>query len=153
MTHDTTLEKLRRSPLTDDRDLVRFVGGMLHNAITTRLWVILLDDEMRSTDVILPLDDAPEDPRAVVAMLSSGPVRAAQMLGERVAKIIDHTPARAVAVVWERPGPPGASGDTLLWVGAMREAFARNPGALRAQLVLSDEGAHLIGEPVSKRAA
>ncbi|WP_156759402.1 hypothetical protein [Microbacterium karelineae] len=152
MTDFDSLQMLRTRPLTDDRDLVRLVSALLGTASTARVWLLLLDDEMRSTEVLIPIDDLPADAGAVVAMPSDGPVAAAEMLGARVADIVRDAPVSAVVVVWERPGAPGARADTLAWIDAMRTAFASDPRALRAQLVLSDEGAHVIGEP-ARRAA
>ncbi|WP_110589245.1 hypothetical protein [Microbacterium suaedae] len=152
MTHDKTLEFFRGRPLTDDRELSRLVAALLDEAITDRVWLLLLDDEMRWTEVVIPIDELPVDASEVVAMPSGGPIEAAAMLGSRVADIVRQTPVASVIVVWERPGASGARADTLAWADAMRAAFVESPDALRAQLVLTDEGAHLLGAPVRRAA-
>lgn len=152
MTDSMTLDVLRDRPLTDDRDLTRFVTAFLERARTTRAWLLLLDGAMRMTDATIPVEDLPEDPTATVAMPSSGAVSAADALSQRVAQVVDETPAASVVVVWERPDPPGSGPSVRPWAAAMRDAFSRNPAGLRAQFVLTDDGAHLIGEPMVRAA-
>lgn len=153
MTDDDTIYALAHRPLTNDHDLTRLVTALLEKAHARRVWLMLLDDELRSTDVIIPIDDLPPDPSEPVAMPIDGAVTASTGFGARVAQIVDQTPAEAVVVVWERPGAPGADPDTLAWIDGMRRAFTAHPDALRAQLILSEDGAHLIGEPAQRRAA
>lgn len=153
MTDDNTIYALKNRPLTSDHDLTRLVTAMLEKAYVARVWLMLLDDELRSTDVIIPIDDLPSDPTEPIAMPLGGAVTASAGFGARVAQIVDQTPAEAVVVVWERPGAPGADPDTLDWIDGMRRAFAGHPDALRAQLILSEDGAHMIGEPAQRRVA
>src|SRR5699024_3045183 len=119
----------------------------LERALVTRAWLLLLDGAGRMTDAVLPIDDLPDDPTEAVAMPSVGTVSAADLLARRVAQIVGETPAGAVVVVWERPGAPGESADLQRWAGPMRDAFANDPAGLRAQFVLTADGAHLLAEP------
>jgi hypothetical protein len=41
----------------------------------------------------------------------------------------------------------------MRWVEGMRDGFAANPSALRAQLVLTDEGVRTLGRSALRRAA
>src|SRR5699024_4295995 len=111
---------LRNRALTDDRDLTRFVTALLERAEKRRTWLLLIDDAMRMTDVMIPIDDLPADPNEAVAMPASGAVSAADGVAHRVAQIIDETPAGCVVVVWERPDPPGPTSDVAAWAAAMR---------------------------------
>ncbi|MGO1838056.1 MAG: hypothetical protein ACTH0E_00920 [Candidatus Microbacterium stercoravium] len=153
MTDDNTIYALKNRPLTSDHDLTRLVTALLEQAYVSRVWLMLLDDDLRSTDVIIPIDDLPTDPMAATAMPVDGPVAACDGLGVRVAQIVDQTPASAVVVIWERPGAAGADPDTLAWIDGMRRAFLKQPDGLRAQLVLTDDGAHMIGEPAQRYVA
>lgn len=153
MTDATALAELDYRPLTDDRDIERLVNVLLERPSVARTWIMLLDDQLRSTRVIIPIDDLPNDPQAPAAMPSGGPVSAARVLGDRIAQIVDQTPAASVVVIWERPGVPGTDPHLIRWVEGMREGFSRNPLALRAQLVLTDEGARILGGSASSRVA
>jgi hypothetical protein len=103
--------------------------------------------------VIIPIDDLPQDPQSPAAMPSGGPVSAARVFGDRIAQIIEQTPAAAVVVIWERVGGAGADPSLMRWVEGMRDGFAANPSALRAQLVLTDEGVRTLGRSALRRAA
>ncbi len=153
MTKNENLLDLDHRPLTDDRDLERLVGALLDQAHVARAWIMLLDDQWRSTKVIIPINDLPQDPRTPAAMPSSGPVSAARVFGDRIAQIIEQTPAAAVVVIWERPGEPGTDPNLMRWVEGMRDGFASNPRGLRAQLVLSGEGVRTLGGSALSRAA
>ena len=144
MRDNDVVAQLTRRPLTDDRDVERLMGELLEKAVVRRLWIMLLDDQWRSTKVLIPIDDLPRDPQAPAAMPMAGPVSAAIALGARIAQIIDQTPAAAVIVAWERPKRDPR---LMRWVEGMRRGFVHNPHALRAQLVLSEDGIHLLGEP------
>lgn len=152
MVDSTILNTLRDRPMTDDRDLTRFVTALLERAIAPRAWLLLIDSAGRMTDVLMPIDNLPEDPTETVAMPASGAVCAADLLATRVSQIVDETPAGAVVVVWERPGPPGGGSDLRRWSEPMRAAFAHHPDGLRAQFVLADDGAHLVSEPQARAA-
>lgn len=153
MTQNENLLDVDHRPLTDDRDLERLVGALLDTALVERAWIMLLDDQWRSTKVIIPINDLPQDPMSPAAMPSSGPVSAARVFGERIAQIIEQTPAAAVVVIWERPGGPGSDPKLMRWVDGMRDGFAANPRALRAQLVLTNEGVRTLGRSALRPAA
>ncbi len=147
MVDSTTLNTLRDRPMTDDRDLTRFVTALLERAVEPRAWLLFIDSAGCMTDVMMPIDGLSGDPTETVAMPASGAVSAADLLATRVSQIVDETPAGAVVVVWERPGGPGRSSDLRRWSEPMRAAFAHQPDGLRAQFVLADDGAHLVSEP------
>jgi len=153
MTDHDALADLDRRPLTDDRDLERYLTALMRKGSVWRTWVMLLDDQWRSTKVIIPIDGLPKDPQEPAAMPSGGPVSAARVLGVRIAEIVEQTPAAAAVVIWERPGGVGADPKLDRWVSGMREAFAAGPEALRAQVLLGDEGAKVLGDAVLRRAA
>ncbi|WP_221584074.1 hypothetical protein [Microbacterium sp. G2-8] len=142
------IDALRTRPLTHDRDLTALVNALLPTACTRRLWVMLLDDEMRSTDVLMPIDDIPKDPTQIAAMPASGPVTVAQTLGQQIARIVQQTPVAYAVVVWERTGSALVDAVDREWIAGMRQGFASNASALRAQFVLSDDGAEIIADEV-----
>ena len=72
MTDTTALAELDYRPLTDDRDIERLVNVLLERPSAARTWIMLLDDQLRSTRVIIPIDDLPNDPQAPAAMPSGG---------------------------------------------------------------------------------
>ena len=153
MTDIERLAALDHRPLTDDADLEFLVSALLHKAHDSRVWIMLLDDQWRSTKAIIPIDDLPSNPQAPMAMPSGGPLSAARVFGERIAQVVEQTPAAAVVVIWERPGPSGADPNLLRWVDGMRAGFAGNPRALRAQMVLTSEGVKVLRHPRLRTAA
>lgn len=154
MTRDLkTIDELDDRPLNDDRDLSRLVNALLERALGRRVWFLLLDGSLRWTKVIIPIDDVPSDPHEVAAMPSDGPVTTAQLLAARFSEIVRATPADHIVVVWERTGAPTLDETDLAWIDAVEAAFAEDPAALRAQLVLTDDGARLVRRATEERAA
>ncbi|NHI16726.1 hypothetical protein [Microbacterium excoecariae] len=142
--NDNEIEALKDRPLTRDDDLVRLVASLLDTATVARVWLLLLDARMRSTGVLIPLDDRAADPSDVAAMPSSGAITAAELTGQVIARVVRQTPASYAVVAWERPGPARLTLADRSWIRQMTRAFADDPEALRAQLVVSDEGVALV---------
>lgn len=118
-------------PLTTDSDLVAMVDALVQEAIRRQTWVFLLDDEQRALPIAIPMDGVPADP---------APAHVAK-LADRIRQLIEHVPDAASAVlVWERPGGPDLHMLEADWMSALAAAGA----PVRAQLLMSDEGARLV---------
>ncbi|RIX31018.1 hypothetical protein [Amnibacterium setariae] len=118
-------------PLTTDADLVAMATDLVGTAIRRQTWLLLLDDEQRLAPVVVPMDGVPvdADPRHIAT------------LAARLAELVESVPeAASIVLVWERPGGADVRMQEADWIAGL----AATPAPIRAQLVASDDGVHLV---------
>ena len=118
-------------PLTTDADLVAMATDLVGTAIRRQTWLLLLDDEQRLAPVVVPMDGVPvdADPRHIAT------------LAARLAELVESVPeAASIVLVWERPGGADVRMQEADWIAGL----AASPAPIRAQLVASDDGVHLV---------
>jgi hypothetical protein len=118
-------------PLTTDADLVAMATDLVGTAIRRQTWLLLLDDEQRLAPVVVPMDGVPvdADPRHVAT------------LAARLAELVESVPeAASIVLVWERPGGADVRMQEADWIAGL----AASAAPIRAQLVASDDGVHLV---------
>jgi hypothetical protein len=117
-------------PLTTDRDVVAMANDLVGTAIRRQTWLFVLDDEQRLGPCV-QLDGVPAD---------ADPLHVAT-LAARLTELIDGIPeAESVVLVWERTGSPDVLMQEADWIAGL----AATDAPIRAQLIASDAGCHLI---------
>lgn len=118
-------------PLNTVADVVAAVDDLVGPAIRRQTWVLLLDDDQRLVQPLVPMDGVPvdPDPHHIDAM------------ADRVRMLIEAVPdAVAAIVVWERPG----SARVRLMEADWMVGLAATDAPIRVQLIASDDGAQVV---------
>jgi hypothetical protein len=117
-------------PLTTDADLVAMANDLVGSAIRRQTWLFVVDDEQRLGPCV-QLDGVPAD---------ADPLHVAT-LAARLGELIDGLPgAESVVLVWERPGSADVRMQEADWIAGL----AATDAPIRAQLLASDHGVHLV---------
>lgn len=119
-------------PLTTDADLLAMTSDLIGPAIRRQTWLFVLDDDRRLSPVILPvIDGVPvdADPQSIEQLATT--------IAELVARV---EPAGSVVIIWERPGTADVRMQEADWIAGL----AASGAPIRAQLIASDDGVHLI---------
>jgi hypothetical protein len=142
----TSIDRATRSdlPLRTDHQLRIALEDLLERANLAQLWVIFLDADDRLTGPFMPGDGFPDDPLELVRTDDLGEVPVAHVLAERVKMMIEAVGAARAVLVWERPGADGLTPDVRAWVREMALACRANGAALRAQLLLHNNGLRML---------
>jgi hypothetical protein len=118
-------------PLTTDADLVAMATELVGSAIRRQTWLFVLDDEQRLAPIVVPMDGVPAD---------ADPVHVAT-LAARLTELVEGVPSAAsVVLVWERPGSADVRMQEADWIAGL----AASDAPVRAQLLASDDGVHLV---------
>lgn len=118
-------------PLTTDADLVAMATELVGSAIRRQTWLFVLDDEQRLSPIAIPMDGVPAD---------ADPAHVAT-LAARLGELVKGVPgAASVVLVWERPGSADVRMQEADWIAGL----AASGAPIRAQLVASDAGVHLV---------
>lgn len=118
-------------PLTTDTDLVDMATELIGRAVRRQTWLLVLDGDQRLSPIVLPIDGLPADP---------DPEHVAT-LGARLGELVRTVPGgAAVVLVWERPGSADVRMQEADWIAGL----AATDAPIRAQLVASDDGVHLV---------
>jgi hypothetical protein len=109
------------APLTSDQDVMRRVDRLLDQDSRRRrsLWLLFLSGSGVQLPVVVPIDDVPERPDALLVGNLCGVI--ADVLGEAAA-------AGSAVVTLTRPGDDSLDDSDRCWFGAL-DAAARDRGA------------------------
>jgi hypothetical protein len=118
-------------PLSTDADLLAMANELVGPAVRRQTWMFVLDADDRMSPVVAPIDGIPVD---------ADPADIA-LLGSRLTEIVAAVPgAASVVLVWERPGTADVRMQEADWIAGL----AGTGAPIRAQLLSSDDGVHLI---------
>lgn len=126
------------APLLTDHDVLRRVEALVGPATRDgTLWLLFVDGDHRQSPVVVPIDDTPRLPDALVAGL-----------GEVVEGVLGDLATAAgpgsVVLVRERLGPDAVTADDRAWAGALT-AMCRTRGiALRGVHLATPGGVRRI---------
>jgi hypothetical protein len=121
-------------PLSTDADLLAMATEFVGPALRRQVWMITLDDEQRLGPLVSQIDDVPVD---------ADPIDVAR-LADTFRFVVREVPgAASVVLVWERPGSPDVRMQEADWIAGL----AATDAPIRAQLISSDDGVHLV-DPV-----
>ena len=146
MTAPASSDDLRAFEVRSDESLEILVGELLIDAFTTRMWLLFLDDRGRLMDPLLPIDELPDDAAERVHDRRAGDVSHAELVTRRAHEIAGWLRAASFAVVWERPGRGGVTEPLRAWIDGVAATAERIGAPLRAQVVLSNRGARVVGD-------
>jgi hypothetical protein len=138
MTNKTAAD--REAPLTDDILLAERVAFLLERASTRQLWMMFLDADDVQCPMLMPCAGLPADPAQPAGTGVTGPLTAAQLLGSRVAELLDGTDLAQVVFAWERPGGSRPDDRERAWARELAAACTGAGGRVRAQFLVHDRG-------------
>ncbi|WP_157502398.1 hypothetical protein [Leucobacter celer] len=148
-TSDTRIDPDRI--LATDADLQDQLGLMLERATHRQLWLLLIDQEHRLAEPLMPMDDHPLSPHELCETSDLGVVPFARVLVHRARIVCELVGAREFVFVWERCGTDRFTVEDREWArsiagesggtGSSGAAFGGEAVVpLRAQFVLHDTG-------------
>lgn len=118
-------------PMPTDADLVAMANEFVGTAIRRQTWMFTLDDDQRLGPLVSPIDGVPVD---------ADPAHIAR-LAATLTRIVDEVAeAASVVLVWERPGSAAVRMQEADWIAGL----AATDAPIRAQLLSSDDGVHLV---------
>lgn len=128
--------------LRTDAELHTALQKLLQQATHRQVWLFFFDEKQRLIDLILPLDDHPEDPHRMEEVDDLGIVCPPELLVHRAQAIAEMVHAESFAIVWERLGPDKFTADDLDWARAFIDHAGRLSGGapLRSVFLLHDGG-------------
>ncbi|MGW9632385.1 hypothetical protein ACWGST_16960 [Agromyces sp. NPDC055520] len=129
-------DEATRLPVPSDNDLQARVADLLDCAIRRQWWTLFLDERDVQFPLVMPMadyPDAPDDPAPECGT-------AAELLANRLAMITREIDAAKLVFVWERPGTAESTPADRAWARALGEACRAEGIAVRAQLILHDDG-------------
>jgi hypothetical protein len=129
-----------RLPISTDQDIEQRVAGLLQHAIRRQWWTLYLDVDDRQRPVLMPMPGYPAHPHEPCG--EEGTV--AEVLANRLASIVTEIEAAKVIFVWERPGDDELTAGDRAWAVALGAACREAGVAVRAQLILHDDGVRWI---------
>ena len=118
-------------PMSTDADLLAMATELVGTALRRQVWMFTLDDEQRLGPLVSRIDDVPVDPDPQHIARLAETFRC-------IAKEVEG--ASSVVLVWERPGPPEVRMQEADWIAGL----AATDAPIRAQLVSSDDGVHVV---------
>jgi hypothetical protein len=119
-------------PLPTDADLLAMARETVGSANQRQTWLFLLTDEDRVSQALLPIiDGIPVD---------ADPDDIARF-AETITTVVDSVEdVRSAVLVWERHGTADVRMQEADWIAGL----AASGAPIRAQLIASDDGVHLI---------
>ena len=136
---------LKDRPLENVEDLRALIELLLDRATRRRMWLLFIDDRGCLGDPLMPMEDYPEDPTETTRTDDLGDVDQATLLTHRIGTLREMTGNEAVVLVWERLGSSVVGVEDREWAQAMHRAAAALEVPQRAQLVLHNRGARVLG--------
>lgn len=118
-------------PMSTDADLLAMANELVGPAIRRQTWMFTLDDAQRLGPVVSPIDGIPVD---------ADPAHVARLAATLTAIVEEIEGVESVLLVWERPGSAEVRMQEADWIAAL----AATDAPIRAQLLASDDGVHLI---------
>lgn len=138
MTKSTAAD--RDAPLTDDLLLEERLAFLLRRANRRQFWMLFLYDDDVQTEVVMPCEGLPRDPRQTSMTSDLGERAYADILGHRVADIMNEFGFAQAVFVWERLGGPEVGDEERTWASALAASCAHHGARVRAQFILHDFG-------------
>ncbi|PZE80201.1 hypothetical protein [Curtobacterium sp. MCBD17_032] len=127
------LDRLERTAVRTDADVVDLVVALLDAPVRRQCWVLFLGERGVPVHLVMPIADLPYEPDDQVTDVAA--------LVEDVAAQVG---AAQVVLAWERPGATGLFPVDWAWVDAMACALDEHGVRLRGQVVVHEEGASMI---------
>ncbi|ROP64096.1 hypothetical protein [Curtobacterium sp. PhB115] len=127
------LDRLIRTPVRTDDDVVQLVSAVVGDPLRRQCWVLFLDDRSVPIPFLLPISELPSHPDEHV-----------DDLGSLVADIVEQLAAVDVVLVWERPDDSMLQPVDWEWVDACACAFDEHRVRLRAQVLVHRGGASIV---------
>lgn len=127
------LDRLIRTPVRTDDDVVQLVAAVVDGPVTRQCWVLFLDDRAVPVPFLIPIADLPYEPDEHVDDFAS-----------LVRDIVEQIGAAAVVLVWERPGADRLFPADRAWVDACTCSFEEHRVRLRGQVVVHALGAAMV---------
>lgn len=131
---------LKDRSLVHDDDLHEALGMLLDRAAQRQMWLLFLDDDDRLAGPLMPMDDYPQDPHALITTDDLGELPQAQTLLQRCDMLREITGNAHIVLAWEREGGDGFTADDRAWATAMGDAADLLDVPLRAQFVVHSGG-------------
>lgn len=128
--------------LRTDSDIEAALRPLFESASDEQLWMLFLTSEGRLRDVIMPMDELPDDPMAICETSDLGTRPFAEVFTHRAAELAEVLEAAAYIIVLERAGGEKFTAADIRWAGALADAAAghRREAGLRALFLLHDGG-------------
>ncbi|OIH92814.1 hypothetical protein [Curtobacterium sp. MCBA15_001] len=127
------LDRLERTAVRTDDDVVDLVVALLERPVRRQCWVLFLAPRGIPIQLVVPIADLPYQPDEHV-----------DDFGALVADLVEQVDAADVVIAWERPGTRGLSPVDWEWVDAMACVLDEHHVRLRGQVVVHDAGAAMV---------
>jgi hypothetical protein len=127
------LERLERTAVRTDDDVVDLVVALIDAPIRRQCWVLFLGERGVPVHFLMPMADLPYQPDEHV-----------EDFGALVEDVVTQVGATQVVLAWERPGSTGLFPVDWEWVDAMACTLQERGVRLRGQVVLHDDGASMV---------
>ncbi|WP_139196283.1 MULTISPECIES: hypothetical protein [unclassified Curtobacterium] len=127
------LDRLIRTPVRTDDDVVQLVAAVVDGPVTRQCWVLFFDDRAVPVPFLIPIADLPYEPDEHVDDFAS-----------LVRDIVEQIGAAEVVLVWERPGADRLFPADWEWVDACACSFEDHRVRLRGQVVVHALGAAMV---------
>ena len=127
------LDRLERTAVRTDDDVVDLVVALLERPVRRQCWVLFLGADAVPIRLVIPIADLPYQPDEHVEDFAA-----------LVADLMEQVDAREVVLAWERPTTTELSPVDWEWVDAMVCVFAEYRVRLRGQVVMHDGGASMV---------
>lgn len=127
------LDRLIRTAVRTDDDVLDLVRALIERPITRQCWVLFLDERAVPVSFVIPVSDLPWQPYEHVEDFAA-----------LVADIVGRVGAAEVVLVWERPAEPRLMPVDWEWVDACACAFDEHHVRLRAQVVVHAGGIAMV---------
>lgn len=133
-----------RIPIESDAELESLIGSLIPRASRRQFWLLFRERDGHISELLMPMDDHPEEPNDLCHAEDLGMVPFAQLIVNRAGSICDMIGGAAAIFIWEREGDAELSAHDRRWVDAIAGEAARQGVALRAQLLLHSGGVRLV---------
>ncbi|GAA3339063.1 hypothetical protein GCM10017714_13000 [Curtobacterium pusillum] len=127
------LDRLIRTAVRTDDDVVDLVADLVERPITRQCWVLFLDERAVPVSFVMPISDLPWQPDEHVEDFAA-----------LVADVLVQVAATEVVLVWERPGESRLFPVDWEWVDACACAFEERHVRLRAQVAVHTGGIAIV---------
>lgn len=118
------------SPIDSPERLLRLIAAAVREGIRDQCWLFFLDHERQPVRVVIPITDIP-------AVLRDDEI---DLLAERFGDITRAAGGEHLALCWERPGDPDATGAEHRRAAGVARACAERGVPLAGQFLAHDEG-------------
>ncbi|WP_413602259.1 hypothetical protein [Curtobacterium sp. Curtsp57] len=127
------LDRLERTAVRTDDDVVDLVVALLERPHRRQCWVLFLGADAVPIRFVIPIGDLPYQPDDHV-----------EDFGALVADIVEQIGAADVILAWERPGALHMYPVDWEWVDAMACTLDEHRVRVRGQVVVHDGGAAFV---------